>query len=55
MHLKYIGPEDRYYPTLGITPIPGDVYELDHNPDDGQWATTEEALTPPEKEAVENA
>lgn len=54
LHLKYAGPEDRYYPTLGITPIPGDVYELDHNPDDGQWATTEEAVTPPEEE-VENA
>ena len=54
MHLKYTGPSDRYYPSLGITPIPGDVYELPEDPNNGHWAVTEEAVTPPEEE-VENA
>lgn len=55
MHLKYIGDEGRYYPSLGISPIPGDVYELPHDPEDGRWAITEEAVTPPATEEVENA
>ncbi|MFC1410509.1 hypothetical protein ACEZCY_14720 [Streptacidiphilus sp. N1-12] len=39
----YTGDEGRYYPTLGLTPEPGDVLELDRNPGDGRW-------TPPDPE-----
>lgn len=45
MRLKYIGGAGRYYPTLGITPVPGDSYELDHDPDDGNWAVTQETIS----------
>ncbi|AUG78094.1 hypothetical protein CFP65_3294 [Kitasatospora sp. MMS16-BH015] len=34
----YTGPDDgRYYPTLGITPTPGQTYELAADPGDGAW------------------
>ncbi|WP_035799862.1 hypothetical protein [Kitasatospora mediocidica] len=34
----YTGPDDgRYYPTLGITPTPGQNYELADDPGGGAW------------------
>lgn len=39
----YTGDEGRYYPRLGLTPEPGNAYELEKNPGDGRW-------TPPDPE-----
>lgn len=39
----YTGDEGRYYPTLALTPEPGQAYQLDRNPADGRW-------TPPDQE-----
>lgn len=41
----YTGDEDRYYPTLGLTPVPGESYDLDRNPGDGRF-------DPPDPEPV---
>lgn len=41
----YTGDPDTYYPTLALTPAPGNAYELDHNPGGGDW-------TPPDPEPV---
>jgi hypothetical protein len=55
LHLKYTGDAGRYYPTLGITPIPGDVYELESDPADGRWAETAEPVTPETEEVEQHA
>lgn len=43
----YTGDEGRYYPTLGLTPDPGGLYELAANPGDGRW-TPPDPLPEPE-------
>lgn len=54
MRLEYIGEPDRVYPTLGIKPEVGEVYELPFGPEDGRWkipgddAPADEALESPE-------
>ncbi|MER6064830.1 hypothetical protein ABT167_27385 [Streptomyces sp. NPDC001792] len=37
MQLTYTGDEGRYYPTLGLAPVPGETYDLPENPGDGNW------------------
>lgn len=37
MRLLYTGDGTRYYPTLGLTPAPGTVYDLAADPGDGRW------------------
>lgn len=44
----YTGDEGRYYPTLGLTPEPGQAYELDGDPGDGRWTPVDTA-TPTSK------
>ncbi|MDH6123443.1 hypothetical protein [Kitasatospora sp. GP82] len=62
----YSGPDDgRYYPTLGLAPVPGRAYDLGADPGDGAWtpapptataATTAPAApAAPGKEAPANA
>lgn len=41
MRLLYTGDASRYYPTLGLTPAPGTVYELLEDPGDGCWVPEE--------------
>ncbi|MFF5029247.1 hypothetical protein ACFY2J_34190 [Streptomyces collinus] len=41
MRLLYTGDASRYYPTLGLTPAPGTVYDLPENPGDGLWLPEE--------------
>ena len=52
---QYTGDEGRYYPRLGLTPEPGQSYDLDEDPADGRWKaapvkTTKKAGAAPEKE-----
>jgi len=51
----YTGDEGRYYPRLGLTPEPGQTYDLDEDPADGRWEaaavkTAKKAGAAPEKE-----
>lgn len=48
MLLTYTGEPDRYYPTLGLTPTPGQDYDLAAHPRDGRWQP--EPAPPPEPE-----
>ncbi|MEV8031387.1 hypothetical protein [Streptomyces sp. NPDC086182] len=41
MRLLYTGDASTYYPTLGLTPAPGTVYELPNDPGDGCWLPEE--------------
>jgi hypothetical protein len=35
---RYIGPDERYYPTLGVTALPGQLIDLPGDaPADGRW------------------
>ena len=45
MQLKYTGDAGRYYPRYGITPEPGQTYELPEDPADGLWAVISEPKT----------
>ena len=51
MRLLYTGDASRYYPTLGLTPAPGTVYELLEDPGDGRWAPEEMFEKKPTKKA----
>ncbi|MCH0555815.1 hypothetical protein [Streptomyces sp. MUM 16J] len=59
MRLLYTGDASRYYPTLGLTPAPGTVYELPEDPGDGRWAPEEKpvkkASAAPQKKEVSDA
>jgi hypothetical protein len=47
----YIGNEGQYYPTLGLTPVPGRSYPFhDEAPDDGRWVAKKPAKSPPSAE-----
>ncbi|HWU23263.1 MAG TPA: hypothetical protein VN088_17120 [Nocardioides sp.] len=51
----YTGDEGRYYPTLGLAPVPGETYDLPKDPGDGRWdaaktQTKKSAGRAPEKE-----
>lgn len=46
----YGGDPERYYPALGLTPEPGESYELDRNPGDGRWTPPDPDPAPPEPE-----
>jgi hypothetical protein len=35
--LTYIGEPDRVYPSLGLTPTPGESYDVAEDPQDGRW------------------
>lgn len=37
MKFVYKGEPNRYYPTLGLSPFPGEAYDLDADPGDGRW------------------
>lgn len=59
-HCTYRGDAGRYYPQLGLTPEPGETYELERNPGDGLWdtakaATKKTAGDRPEKEGGSDA
>lgn len=51
---QYTGDEGRYYPRLGLTPEPGQSYDLEEDPGDGRWQAapvkTKKAGAVPEKE-----
>lgn len=51
---QYTGDQGRYYPRLGLTPEPGQSYDLEEDPGDGRWeaapAKTKKAGAAPEKE-----
>lgn len=48
MLLTYAGDPGRYYPTLGITPVPGQEYDLAAHPRDGLWLPEPEPDPEPE-------
>ncbi len=41
MRLEYVGDPDRVYPSLGVEPKAGQVYDLPENPGDGRWREPE--------------
>ena len=45
--LIYHGEPDRVYPSLGLTPVPWESYDLAEDPQDGRWTPAESAPTPP--------
>lgn len=60
MRLLYTGDGTLYYPTLGLTPAPGTVYEIPEDPGDGNWepdvkSTPKKALAAPEKKEGSDA
>lgn len=58
MLFTYVGDPDRYYPTLGITPVPGQDYDLAADPGDGRWEpepTPEPAAAAAKKTAAKPA
>lgn len=34
---RYVGDDERYYPTLGLTAKPGETYDLTDAPHDGRF------------------
>lgn len=45
--LEYIGEPDRVFPTLGIRPEPGEIYELPFDADDVFWKVPDETGSQP--------
>lgn len=59
MRLLYTGDGTLYYPTLGLTPAPGTVYDIPADPGDGNWEPetkpAKKASTAPEKKEGSDA
>lgn len=59
MRLLYTGDGLTYYPTLGLTPAPGHVYDIPEDPGDGNWEPetkpAKKALAAPEKKEGSDA
>lgn len=45
MRLQYIGEPERVYPAFRVEPVPGEVYDIPENPEDGRWRPAEEKIS----------
>jgi hypothetical protein len=50
----YTGEAGRYYPSLGLAPVPDQVYDLDAAPD-GRWKAAQAAPAPSMQQSAPNA
>lgn len=51
----YTGEPGRYYPTLAVTPVPGETYPLERKPRDGRWQTPDDKPEPAPEAPVKRA